>query len=253
MKRFIAAAVAVFSVLCVTTVVWGQDRIQMTPDRSPEEPESSTTQSRSATKSGLGSGLRGFGQIAVGSFFASQSFDAVLGSAPLPGHIRAPWWGGGAQFQFRGGAFFEGGVGFFRQTGQRVFVDGGTVFQLGIPDTVTVMPVMATIGYRFRGRSVAPFIGGGAGQYLYAEKTPFDQSAEFAWHHAASVDGLGGVEFRAAHNIAIAVQGQYTRVPRALAGGTASTFKESDLGGIQLGVKVLLGFPQHQRDPMTNR
>src|SRR5262245_32266311 len=107
-------------------------------------------------RSVLGTGLRAYGNIGAASFLAKESFDAVIGSAPIAGQLRGPWFGAGAQFQSASGAFFEGGVGFFRQTGERVFVNGDTVFPLGIDDTLTIMPITATVGYRFRGRSIGP-------------------------------------------------------------------------------------------------
>jgi len=72
--------------------------------------------------------------------------------------------------------FVEGGIDMFRRTGQRVFVVGDTVFDLGVKDTLTLLPVSATIGYRFKGRTAAPFVGGGIGQYLSQEKAPFDEA-----------------------------------------------------------------------------
>jgi len=51
---------------------------------------------------------------------AHNSFDAVFGSAPIPGNIRGQWFGGGAQFKSKRGVFFERSAAFFRQTGERV-------------------------------------------------------------------------------------------------------------------------------------
>jgi hypothetical protein len=185
----------------------------------------------------LGAGLRGFANIGAGSFLAHQSLDAVLGSSK----IRGPWFGAGAQFQSGHGPFFQGELQFFRRTGQRVFVNGDTVFDLGIPDTLTIMPITATIGYRFRGRTIGPFIGGGFGQYLFSEKTPFDESADHAWQRANSFHALGGVEFHAGRGVGVAVEARYTRVPDALKDGVATIFNEADLGGFQVGAKVIVG------------
>jgi hypothetical protein len=189
----------------------------------------------------LGTGLRGFADVGAGSFLAHQSFDAVFGSAPIPGHIRGPWVGGGAQYQFRSGLFIEGEAQFFRQHGERVFVSGDTIFELGIPDTLTILPVSATVGYRFNGKKAAPFLGGGVGQYLVSEKTPFDDSSERAWSHPTSYHVVGGVEFRAGRGFDLAIQGKYLRAPDALTNGIGSAFGESDLGGVQLGIKLLIG------------
>jgi len=222
--------------------------IREAPPQSGTPPESPGDRPGAVTQSHLTSGLRGFGHIGAGAFLARQSFDAVLGSAPILGHLRGPWLGGGAQFQSRGGMFFEGGISFFRQTGQRVFVDGDTVFELGIPDTLTIMPVTATAGYRFKGRTAAPFIGGGMGQYLFSEATPFDESSDRSWQRANSLHMLGGVEFHVARGLSIAMQGQYTRTPHALKGALGTVLGESDLGGVQFAAKILIGRPNRVRE-----
>jgi opacity protein-like surface antigen len=219
------------------------------PATERPEAEFLTSQGSAAPSSLLASGLRAFGIVGAGSFLARQSFDAVLGTAPILGQLRGPWFGGGAQFQLRRGLFLEGGISFFRQTGQRVFVDGDTVFALGIPDTLTLLPVTATVGYRFPARSVAPFIGGGVGQYLFSETTPFDESSERSWQRANSFHALGGVEFHVARGVSIAAQGQYTRTPDALTGAVGAVLGETDLGGLQFGVKVLVGRSNRVQEP----
>src|SRR5262245_19159979 len=215
--------------------------VSQQPTPTPESARSSQQRAVAAATetriSLLGTGLRGFAKVGIGSFLAHQSFDAVLGSSK----IRGPWFGGGAQYQFRQGLFVEGEIAFFRQTGEHVFVNGDTIFKLGIPDTLTLLPVSATAGYRFHGRTVAPFVGGGIGQYVFSEKTPFDESAEHAWERANSYHVLGGVEFHAARGVGVAVQARYTRVPDALTGGVATVFNEDDLGGFQVAAKLLVG------------
>ena len=185
----------------------------------------------------LGTGLRGFAKIGVGSFLARQSFDAVLGVSK----IRGPWFGAGAQYQFGQGLFVEGEIAFFRKTGERVFVSGDSIFKLGVKDTLTLLPVSASVGYRFPGRTVAPFVGGGIGQYVFSERTPFDESDEHGWERANAFHVLGGVEFHAARGVGVAVQARYTRVPDALTGGVATIFNEDDLGGFQVAAKLLIG------------
>jgi opacity protein-like surface antigen len=189
----------------------------------------------------FGTGFRAFADVAVASFLARQSFDALFGSAPLPGQIRGPWVGAGAQYQSRSGLFIEGQAEFFRQRGERAFVSEATIFELGVPDTLLLLPVTGTLAYRFNGRKAAPFIGGGVGQYLTSERTPFDDSSERAWNRATSYHVVGGVEFRAGRSFGLAIQGRYTRAPNALTNGIGPAFGDSDLGGLQLGLKLLIG------------
>jgi hypothetical protein len=188
-----------------------------------------------------GAGLRGFGHIGVGSFLASRSFDAVLGDAPLFGYGRGPWYGGGAQFQSSHGWFVEGGVAQFRKTGERVFVFENNVFRLGTPETLNVIPVTATGGFRFDLRPVAPFVGVGAGRYFFSETTRFDLPDEKTLQQANSYHAVAGIEFSVSTSVGTAVHVQYTRVPDALSGGVATAFGEPDLGGVQLSVRLLIG------------
>ena len=53
------------------------------------------------------------------------------------------------------------------------------MFRLGIPNTITVRPLLFTAGYRFRssGRMI-PFVGGGVGIFQLTERTPFSDEAE---------------------------------------------------------------------------
>jgi hypothetical protein len=178
--------------------------------------------------------FRWFGNVAYGQFTASHSFDAVLGQQG------GPWFGGGGEF--RSGPWFATGMGErFRETGERVFVFNDQVFKLGIADTVTVVPITFTGGYRRLGKSMSPYVGGGVGQYRYKEESAGADPAENFKDQFTSYHVLGGVEWRAGGLLGAAVEFQYTAVPNALNGGAAAAFDEHDLGGIQVRVKILVG------------
>src|SRR2546423_1730729 len=66
----------------------------------------------------------------------------------------------------------------FKKTGQRVVVVGNQVFGLGIPDTVTLTPIVGAAGWRFAHEHVTPYFGGGIGKVLYKEDSSFDDEGE---------------------------------------------------------------------------
>ncbi len=179
-------------------------------------------------------GLRGFGQVGYGWMTAHDSFKAIFGS---------PWWvwyGGGGQYVFGSGLFVEGSADFFKRSGTRVFVVDDEVFDLGIRNTITMLPVAGTVGYRFSGTSATPYVGGGVGLQLYREEFEFAASGEDVDRHFARYHALGGVEFRLTARLASAIEVQYTHVPNDFA-GLADVFDEHNLGGLQVRGKLLFG------------
>jgi hypothetical protein len=177
----------------------------------------------------------GFGDLAYGTWLARDTFDAILGSA------NALLYGGGVQARFRH-LFIEGTVERFQKAGTRVFVDQGRVFTLGIADTVRVIPIAATVGYRHPVRRVTLYAGGGVGTYLYKETSDFAAASENPDQALASYHVLAGVESVERRLVRVAFEVQFTTVPGALGGsGTSAAFNEHNLGGVQARVKVLVG------------
>ena len=179
--------------------------------------------------------LFGFGGVGYGSWLAHDTFNAVLGSA------NAPMFSGGLQVRFRN-LFVEGSSERFQRVGSRVFVAGGEVFNLGIADTVRIIPISATFGYRHSGRHVAPYIGGGIGTYLYRETSDFADPSENLSEHFTSYHVLGGVEFVSRSWLRSALEMQYTTVPSAIGtSGASAAFNERNLGGVYARVKIMIG------------
>ncbi|HEV8574388.1 MAG TPA: hypothetical protein VGR43_06725 [Dehalococcoidia bacterium] len=180
--------------------------------------------------------VRGFGQIGRMSFTAEHSFKTILGQS------YGRTFGGGVQVKSFNGIYLQLGVERFRETGQRVFVVDNTVYPLGIPDTITITPITLSFGYRFRGGSIVPYGGGGVGAYLLKEKSQFEAEGESVDEHHKSYHVVGGLELQTIPWVALAVEGQYTRVPDALgSNGVSAVFNEHDLGGFQAQLKVLIG------------
>ena len=199
--------------------------------------------------------VRGFVQASHLRFTASRSIEATTGSPT------GAAYGGGGQVGF-GWLFVQGSIERYAAAGSRVFVLDDRVFDLGIPNRITITPVRLTAGYR-AGSRLAAYGGGGIGLYRFAESAPFgpragrpDTAPEGAtvpplgppygddvrdshrgWHV------LGGVETPLLRWLWIGGEGQWTWVPDALgAAGVSAAFGETDLGGFALRVKLSVGY-----------
>lgn len=183
--------------------------------------------------------FRGFADVGTTSFTAERSFEAVFGSG------RAPVFGGGLELvlpQRIGIALRASRV---RRTGERVFVFGDQQFDLGIPVTVSIVPIQLTGTYRFDyGRRFVPYAGAGVAWHRYRESSAFAEANEdvedvFRGYHA-----LGGAEIRVAPWAAAAFELEWATVPDALGTDPNSVARElhdSNLGGTTIRVRIAVG------------
>lgn len=183
--------------------------------------------------------FRGFADVGSTTFTAEESFRAVLGSA------RGAVFGGGVEAIFPQRVFMTVRASRFRRTGERVFLFGRERFGLGIPTTVTVTPVELAGGYRFDyGWRVVPYAAAGVGWHGYAEASKFAEGADDVRDRFVGYQVAGGAEIRLARWIGTAVEAQWSTVPDALGGdpnSVAREFQESDLGGVTVRVKLVIG------------
>jgi opacity protein-like surface antigen len=186
--------------------------------------------------------IRAFGDVGATFFAASDTFDAVLGSST------GMFFGGGVEVVFPGRYFVNARLSRFKKSGERVFVDDGEVFPLGIPLEVGITPVEVTGGYRFRARgrtrNFIPYIGAGVGWHRYSETSDFAGSDEDVSETFTGFHGLGGIEFRLSRIFAVGGEGQWTTVPDALGTETTSAseaFGEKNLGGFGFRVRFTVG------------
>lgn len=182
-------------------------------------------------------GIRGFGSFSYMYFQATDSFEAVLGNAAQP------LYGGGAEVVFNDRVFVRGEVERFRETGERVILFEDEVFPLGIPNTVTLTPIAVTGGVRLRsGDNLVPYLGGGAGVFRFREESEFAEGEENVDDRFTSYHALVGVEYGVSRWVFTALEVRYTTVPDSLgAPGVSGDFGESNLGGLSVGVKLMIG------------
>jgi hypothetical protein len=181
--------------------------------------------------------IRGFGQFGTELFTASDSFEAVLDSK---------WgaaYGAGAQVVFPNGLFVQAGFDRFEETGSRVIVSETQLFRTAIPNTVTLTPILATIGYReIASRRVIGYAGGGVGWHVLEEESPALAETGNYKEGQIGYHVSGGAEFRLAPFAWLAGEVQWASVPDGLAeAGIGAAFDESDLGATTFRVKVIIG------------
>ncbi len=184
--------------------------------------------------------IRGFADVGSTTFAATESFEAILGTAT--GVV----FGGGVEVVLPKNIFASVRASRFRKTGERVFItEGGERFGLGIPATITVTPIEFTGGYRFdRGWRVVPYAGGGYGRHRLQEASDFATADEDVEESFNGYHVLGGAEFRFSQWIGAAGELQWATVPDALGqdpNGVSNHFDETNLGGLTFRAKVVIG------------
>ncbi len=184
------------------------------------------------------SSLRPFLVVGEQRFAAAQTFDAVFGST------RGTFLGGGGQV-IVGRWFVDVTASRFKKTGERVFVFEDQTFHLGIPLTVTVVPVEFAFGYRAplgSAPSVVPYAGAGFGTYRYQETSDFADAGEDVDERHGGYLLVYGVEFRVHRWIGVSADVHYTHVGGILGGsGVSKDLGEDDLGGVAARFRVLIG------------
>jgi len=170
------------------------------------------------------------------SMTAKDSFDAVTGSTTLMG----PGLGGEVQGLWRG-LFARAAVSRLSQSGERVFVFDGDVFPLGVPIDVTLTPIEAAIGWRFKpftSRAIVPYVGGGALFLKYKEETEGDASDENVNESYSGLVLFGGVEVPVWKYISAGAELGWRKAKVQDPGGAMAAFNEDDLGGVTFRVMV---------------
>jgi len=172
------------------------------------------------------------------NFAAGKTFDAVLGDSSFP------IYGAGARIS-SGNLFFDFGAWRFKETGERVFVFEDQVYPLGIPLTVTAIPVEFTAGWMFHFKSVPrlrPYLAGGLTSMRYREESDLSTRFENDDKTFNGVVARGGIEFKILKWVGVATEAVWSSIPDAIGtGGVSQVYKETDLGGTSFRFKVVIG------------
>lgn len=180
--------------------------------------------------------IRGIAMVAQNWLAAGSTFQAVLGTS------QATELGGGISLT-QGSYFIDVTARRFARDGERVFVQNGQVYPLGIPTTVTMTPIDVSVGYRFRpfGR-LRPYAGGGYTRMQYEETADFASSGDDVSESFNGFHLVGGGEWRLARFVGIATEAAWTRIAKAIGdAGASKAFGEDDLGGASIRLKVVIG------------
>lgn len=180
--------------------------------------------------------VRGFGVVAQNWLAAGSTFQAVLGSS------QATEFGGGLSVT-EGSFFLDVSARRFAGDGERVFVQNGQVYPLGIDTSVTMTPLDVTLGYRFRPIArLRPYLGAGYTRLRYEESADFAASGDDVSESFNGFHVLGGGEWRLARLFGLAAEVAWTRIGNAIGeAGASKAFGEDDLGGTSVRLKLVIG------------
>jgi opacity protein-like surface antigen len=182
--------------------------------------------------------IRGFGDVGLTVFNATQSFKAILGKPS------GPVFGGGVEVGLPKHLFVSLAASRFERTGHRVFVFDKQVFTLDVADTITVTPLELTAGYRFRNSGIVPYAGAGVGWHTFQETSAHSTATDDVKTTKAGFHVAGGAEVPVRRWISAGVDARWSAVPNALGDSStsvASVYDEHDLGGFTLRARIIIG------------
>jgi opacity protein-like surface antigen len=183
-------------------------------------------------------GVRLYGFYEFDALAAADTFNAVTGSSTTNG------FGGGFEVtNVASKLFIRGTVAHAGKDGERVFVNNGEIFKLGIPLTVAMTPIEFGGGWRSvvdrRGRW-AIYAGAGVVFLNYSETTPSGTADDNTSKTFTGYSLFGGFDRTFHKNLVAGAEVQYRGVPNAIGtAGTSAAFGETDLGGFA--IRALFG------------
>jgi hypothetical protein len=182
-------------------------------------------------------GFRAYATYGSNSLGASHTFDAVAGKARQQG-----LGGGIAATSLWRGLFIELGMSRTRLNGERVYVDGTSVFKLGIPMQITLTPIDVAAGWRTVRHRVSPYVGGGLTSLSYKETGGFSQAGDDVTVRKTGPLVLAGADVRILKWVYLGGEARYRAVKGILGKeGVSKAFGEDRIGGLSAGVRLSLG------------
>ena len=183
-------------------------------------------------------GFRAYVLADTSEIAAKDTFDAIFGTSSMTSI------GAGAEvLNLYRGVFARVTWSSGSLDGSRVTLVNGDPIPLGIPLTVTMTPIEAGGGWRFRTKRswLAPYLGASLVLMRYEETSEFALPAENVDESFTGYSVFGGIDFRVARWVVLGVEAQYRGIHAPADGGVAAEFGESELGGTTLRVLVGIG------------
>jgi opacity protein-like surface antigen len=178
-----------------------------------------------------------YGSYAGTTFTATDSFKAISGTARHPG------FGGGivANRLWRG-VFLD--IGFFQTKveGERVFVDSGSIYKLGIPLQVELTPIDLVAGWRLTKNRLSTFVGAGASSVSYKETADFSEGEDNVSQRKTGPVVLGGIDVALTKWVQVGAEIRYRAIKGVLgSSGVSEVYGENQLGGTSAAVRLSVG------------
>jgi opacity protein-like surface antigen len=170
-------------------------------------------------------------------FAASESFDLITGSSTKSG-----FGVGGTFSRLWRGLFADASFWQHKPEGERVFVDGGATYQLGIPVRVTFRPIDVVGGWKYEINAVQPYVGGGLTFMSYKEESDFATSSDDVDERKTGAVILVGVDVPLGGLVRLGGEYRYRSVSGVLGeGGVSATLGEDQLGGSTFAFRASVG------------
>jgi hypothetical protein len=178
-----------------------------------------------------------YGTYASTAFAATESFEAVAGTARHPG------FGGGilASRLWRG-VFLDVAMFQTKIDGERVFLDGTSVYKLGIPLQVKITPIDLAAGWRLTNGRLSSFLGAGISSVAYRETGGFSEGDDNVSQRKSGPLVLAGVDVAVTRWVRVGGELRYRAVKGILgASGISAAYDENRLGGTSGALRVSVG------------
>jgi opacity protein-like surface antigen len=182
-------------------------------------------------------GVSGYVSIGTMQFAAGDSFDLVTGSSSKSG-----FGVGGTVSRLWRGVLADISFWQHKPEGERVFVDAGTTYHLGIPIRITFRPIDVVGGWKFEMVHAQPYFGGGVTFMSYKEESDFAAAGDDVDEQKTGGVVLAGVDIPLGHLIRLGGEFRYRAVKGVLgAGGVSQLLDDDKLGGSAFAFRATLG------------
>jgi opacity protein-like surface antigen len=170
-------------------------------------------------------------------FAASETFETITGTSRKSG-IGV---GGNVTGLWRG-LFVDIAYSQRELLGERVFIDGSTVYPLGLATRITLRPIDLAGGWRFRVGPVSPYAGAGLVSMTYRESSDFAGPGEDADERKSGALVIAGADVRVIRFVSAGGEFRYRAVQGVLGtGGVSQAFDEDQLGGMSFALRLSVG------------